>query len=151
VASFNVLGASHTAGPDRRKFFGTGTARVGGQIAMLEERKVTIAGLQEFQKPQVYAFLARTGGQWDAYPGMSLGELMADNSIAWRKDTWEAVERRIVEIPYFGGHPRGMPYVLLKNRHTGHRVWILNVHNPANIGATSPASATRRSGSRPSW
>ncbi|GGO84787.1 hypothetical protein GCM10011584_03200 [Nocardioides phosphati] len=134
VASFNVLGASHTRGPERRKRFAGALARVPGQVAMLDQRSVTIAGLQEFQTPQVHGFLARTRGQWEVYPGVSMGPLLADNSLAWRKDTWEAVERRIVEIPYFGGNPRGMPYVLLQNRTTGHRVWVANFHNPANIG-----------------
>jgi len=134
VASFNVLGASHTAGANRRRFFGPGPARVPGQIAMLEARKVTLAGFQEFQTPQVHTFLGQTRGRWEVYPGTTMGPLLADNSIGWRTDTWKAVERRIIQIPYFGGHPRGMPYVLLEELHTGHRVWLLNVHNPANIG-----------------
>lgn len=134
VASFNLLGASHTTGPQRRRNFAVGTARVPGQVAMLDARQVTIAGFQEFQWSQVHRFLSVTRGQWGVYPGLSRGPLLSENSIGWRKDTWSAVEQHTIDIPYFGGHPRGMAYVLLQHRQTGHRVWVANFHNPANIG-----------------
>jgi hypothetical protein len=134
VASFNVLGASHTTGPKRRRNFEVGTARVPGQVAMLDQKKVTIAGFQEFQWSQVQRFLAVTRGQWEVYPGLSRGPLLSENSIGWRKDTWTALRQHTIDIPYFAGHPRGMAYVLLQHRQTGHRVWIANFHNPANIG-----------------
>lgn len=134
VASFNVLGASHTTGPKRRRGFAVGTARVPGQVAMLDQKEVTVAGFQEFQWSQVRRFLAVTRGQWEIYPGLSRGPLYSENSVGWRKDTWTAVRRHTIDIPYFGGHPRAMAYVLLEHRRTGHRVWLANFHNPANIG-----------------
>ncbi len=63
VASFNILGASHTRGPNRRKRFAGAEARMPGQIQMLESKGVTVAGLQEFQAPQVNSFLARVGSR----------------------------------------------------------------------------------------
>lgn len=134
VASFNLLGASHTTGPGRRRNFAVGTARVPGQVAMLDQEQVTLAGFQEFQWSQVQRFLSVTRGQWALYPGLSRGPLYSENSVGWRKDTWTAVQQHTIDIPYFGGHPRAMAYVLLQHRKTGHRVWLASFHNPANIG-----------------
>jgi hypothetical protein len=134
VASFNLLGASHTTGPDRRRAFAVGRARVPGQVAMLDRKAVTLAGFQEFQRSQVQKFVSVTRGQWTVYPGLSSIPMLGENSVGWRRDTWTPVEKHIIDIPYFGGHPRGMAYVLLQHRTTGHRVWLANFHNPANIG-----------------
>lgn len=133
VASFNVLGASHTRGPDRRKRFAGAEARMPGQIQMLESKGVTVAGLQEFQAPQVNSFLARVGSRWDVYPGTSLGARLADNSIIWRSDLWEAVKKQTTPVPYFRGRMVPMPQVLLRHRTTRQLVWIGNFHNPANV------------------
>ncbi|MBX5481875.1 MAG: hypothetical protein IRZ16_08575, partial [Myxococcaceae bacterium] len=54
------------------------------------------------------------------------------NSIAWRKDKWELVKGRSVTVPYFEGHKKQMPVVLLKNKETGQKAWFINVHNPAS-------------------
>ncbi|HSX67657.1 endonuclease/exonuclease/phosphatase family protein [Nocardioides sp.] len=134
VATFNLLGASHTIGPHRRKNYAVGIQRVPGQVAMLESKGVTVAGFQEFQRSQVQRFREVTRGQWALHPGMSQGPWLAENSVGWRKDTWQPVETHIIDIPYFAGHPRGMAYALLQHRQTGHRIWIANFHNPANIG-----------------
>ncbi|MEO9325977.1 endonuclease/exonuclease/phosphatase family protein [Nocardioides sp. C4-1] len=134
VSSFNVLGASHTRGPGRRPGFAGAEERLPGQLAELERKQVSIAGLQEFQYPQVAQLASLTGDTWGIFPGTSLGERLADNSIIWRNDTWELVESQTIDIPYFGGAPMPMPYVLLEHRETGRRVWVGNFHNPANIG-----------------
>jgi hypothetical protein len=67
----------------------------------------------------------------DFYPGFSLGRLGTDNSIGWRRDSWEAVERHTLRIPYFDGGLRDMPYVRLRHRATGIEAWFANFHNPA--------------------
>ena len=42
------------------------------------------------------------------------------------------MEKHTIAIPYFGGHPRQMPYVLLRSQSTGVEAWFVNVHNPAD-------------------
>jgi hypothetical protein len=132
LASFNVLGASHTRGPGRRKGYASAEDRLPAQLDMLAAKNVSVAGLQEFQYPQVHQLRNRTGDTWGIYPGTQLGNWFADNSIIWRTDTWTALETRTIDIPYFGGKMTPMPYVLLEHDESGRRVWFANFHNPAD-------------------
>jgi len=133
VASFNVLGASHT-GPRGNKpaWRHARTApRVRTQVGLLDSEGVSVVGMQEFEPKQVRAFQRRTGGRWSEFPGLAGGRAGA-NSIAWRTDTWTAVETHTIGIPYFGGQRWPMPYVRLRHAQTGAEVWFVNVHNPAS-------------------
>ena len=67
----------------------------------------------------------------DFYPGFAGPRSGRENSIGWRRDAWRAVERRTVDIPYFNGDPRAMPYVRLRSLGTGLEAWFANFHNPA--------------------
>ena len=59
-------------------------------------------------------------------------EIDGENSVAWDRSVWEAVEKRTFTIPYFHGNRRAMPLVKLRNRETGMTAWFANVHNPAS-------------------
>lgn len=134
VASFNLLGASHT-GPKGNKpaWRSARTApRTRAELAALEAEQVSVAGLQEFEPPQLRAFGRAAGGRWSVYPGGSRGARATANSIAWRTDTWSLVQHHTLTIPYFHGMPWPMPYVKLRHAGTGAQIWFLNVHNPAN-------------------
>ncbi|MEI5672405.1 MULTISPECIES: endonuclease/exonuclease/phosphatase family protein [unclassified Nocardioides] len=133
VASFNVLGASHTRGKNRRPGYGSAESRLPAQLEMLAAKEITVAGLQEFQYPQVHQLRDLTGDAWGIFPGLELGNWRADNSIIWRNDQWQVVETRTVDVPYFHGNMIPMPYVLLEHRTSGRRVWFGNFHNPANV------------------
>ena len=129
LTTFNVLGASHTARGGTRPGYASGRARAAGVAALLARHGTDVAGFQELQGPQLAVLRARTG--MDFFPGFSMGHLGTENSLGWRRDTWTAVERRTVAIPYFNGGVRQMPYVRLRNRMTGIEAWFVNVHNPA--------------------
>ncbi|WP_193606884.1 endonuclease/exonuclease/phosphatase family protein [Nocardioides lijunqiniae] len=133
VASFNVLGATHTRGPDRRKGYATAERRLPAQLDLLAAKDVSVAGLQEFQYPQVAQLRSRAGDTWSIYPGTQLGDWLSDNSIIWRTAQWTAVQTRTVEVPYFGNRMTPMPYVLLEHVASGRRVWFANFHNPADV------------------
>jgi endonuclease/exonuclease/phosphatase family metal-dependent hydrolase len=138
VSSFNVLGAGHTAA---KGGMGPGVARMHAAVGLLLSNDVSVAGLQEFQEPQYRTFQALVGGTYDAYPGLSLGVQPVQNSIVWRSADWSLVEAHTLSVPYFHGHHVPMPYVLLRNRHSGREVWFYNSHNPAN--AYGPAAHWR--------
>ena len=138
VASFNVLGAGHTAGAGG---YAPGPSRMGGAVSLLRAHDVSVAGLQEFQVEQFHAFEAMLGGSYDAYPGLSLGVQPVQNSIVWRRADWTLVEAHTISIPYFHGTHVPMPYVLLRNVHSGQEVWFYNSHNPAD--AHGPAGHWR--------
>lgn len=138
VSSFNVLGAGHTAA---KGGIGPGVARMHSAVGLLTSHGVSVAGLQELQEPQYRTFQALVGGTYDAYPGLSLGVQPVQNSIVWRSADWSLVEAHTISIPYFHGNRVPMPYILLRNRHSGREMWFYNSHNPAD--AYGPAGHWR--------
>jgi hypothetical protein len=88
-----------------------------------------VTGFQELQGPQLGYLERHTNLSF--YPGFSRGHLGTDNSIGWRSDSWVAVEKHVVRIPYFNGGRRDMPFVRLRNIRTGIQAWFANFHNPA--------------------
>ncbi len=142
AASFNVLGASHTRGPNGRKGYAIAERRLGPQLSIMESKGIEIAGMQEFQQDQVRA-LGRQGRDWAIFPGLELGTRLADNSIMWRDSLWERVRTQTTPVPYFGGNPVPMPQVLLEHRETGRRVWVANFHNPADSRGNAAAFRQR--------
>lgn len=128
VASFNLLGASHTAGSGARKGYASGPSRLVGEFQMIRDKQVTVAGLQEFQPPQVAEFHRLTGGSWTVFPGTAV-----DNSIVWLSSAWTLVTSETQPFPYFHGEQIQDPVVLLKNVATGREIWFVNVHSPADV------------------
>lgn len=146
IATFNLLGHSHTApGGDRKNMANSGL-RTGLAVKALRSSSVDLVGLQEFQGPQLGAFLNQTGGSYALWPRASDGQEKFANAIAWRTDTFRLAQTKTVGIPYFFGKVRPMPYIQLEHIATGQKMWILNVHNPANArgdAARWRAAATR--------
>jgi exonuclease III len=124
MASFNVLGASHTAKGGKHASWKSGPERVPGMIKTLKDHDVDVAGLQEFQGSQQQAFKRAKSGY--ALSGSG------DNQIAYRSDTFRKVGEKSLTIPYFNGQKRTMPAVQLQNKQTGTTMWVVNIHNPAD-------------------
>ena len=146
MASFNVLGSSHTGGGGHHAWLASGPQRIGGVLALLNAHNISVVGMQEFQPNQRATFQNRAGG-WAMYPGLSMGRRAGENSVAWRDDTWEMVKPGLIPIPYFNGRIRPMPYVLLRHKATGVQAYFSTFHNPANIGGNMQRfrnEATRR-------
>lgn len=131
-ATFNTLGASHTdAGGKDARMAGGGTR--GAWVGQLfSEHKVDVGAVQEFQRSQAYAFLRAVGDEYAVWPGVELTSRDGENSVVWRKDRFEAVEKEANAYPYFGGHARNFPRVLLRDKDTGVQFWVTSYHNPAN-------------------
>lgn len=146
IASFNLLGAGHTAPGGNRPGWASGWTRMGWAVQLIDEERLDVVGFQEMQSPQYRRFREEKGTSWGVYPGNQLSDAAMNNSIAWRKGEWSLVEKRSILIPYFDGHKIRMPYVLLKNVETGRRAWFFNTHNPAN--ARGPAQRWRDMGFR---
>jgi hypothetical protein len=146
MATFNVLGSSHTGRGGHSPGMGSGPQRMGGALALLAAHDISVVGIQEFQPDQRAAF-QRSAGGWSMYPGLSMGRRAGENSVAWRNDVWEMVEPGLIDIPYFNGRIRPMPYVLLRHKATGVQAYFSTFHNPANIGGNMQRfrnEATRR-------
>ncbi len=131
MATFNLLGSSHTRQSGKEPGKASGPQRLNGALQVLDQHQVTVVGLQEFQTDQRRAFQSRAQG-WQMYPGLTMRGGDGENSIAWRTSVWELVKPSTVSIPYFRGNIRQMPSVLLRNKQTGLVAYFSNFHNPAD-------------------
>ena len=134
TASFNVLGANHTAG---RGGLGPGYSRGKMAAGLLRKHKVDLVGFQEMQRENFRGFrtiLPRK--KFGVYPGLHGKETIdLENSVAWKKAKFTVVRARTIRIPYFHGQTRRMPVVLLEHRRSGRRVYAANFHNPASTSS----------------
>ena len=134
VANFNVQGASHRGNVERR----TRNAR-----DLLVRYDVGVAAFQEFARTQRVAFDRLAGGSYAVYPGPLGRSLDAENSVVWRKDTFDLVRGETRPYPYFGGAIRQMPRVLLRHKATGAEFWFTSYHNPATCCGYGNAAGHR--------
>ena len=130
IATFNVLGASHTAATGNKASWPNYDKRLPQQIAMLEAAKADVVGLQEFQPSQRALFVSLAGKTWGVYPDST--KVDPENSIIYRKSKFTLLEGNTFAVPYFDGRVRQMPYVLLQDNQTGRTMYVINVHNPAS-------------------
>jgi len=133
VASFNILGASHTVRSSR---FATYKPRLDRAVTLMNRYKLDVVGTQEFQEKQYDYFVARGYSKtWGAHYWNPTGPRRdTENAVIWRKSTMEFVKGTTFDIPYFNGNTRHVPAVLLREKATGRTAYFISVHNPANIG-----------------
>jgi endonuclease/exonuclease/phosphatase family metal-dependent hydrolase len=132
LASFNVLGSSHTAKGGNKPRYASGVSRMRGATQLIGAAGADVVGFQEFEQPQFATFMNLTHGAWQTYPGMSMGRGPVRNSVAWRSDKFELVDRGTIPVPYFHGQRVPSPWVLLKHRATGRTIAFINIHNPVS-------------------
>lgn len=133
LASFNMLGASHTLGK-RKPYYKEYAERTRKQIRVIDSYGADVVGLQEFQGRQQRVFANNT----NAYG--KFGD--RDNYIIWRKSTMKFLGGHLLDVPYFNGNIRKMPVVHLQDRASGRSAYFINVHNPAS---------TKRFGNQYKW
>lgn len=129
IASFNILGASHTGRGGSKASWPDWQVRLPRALDMLERYGAEVVGLQELQKRQHTRLLELAGDTWGIYPPTT--ESDTENSIIYRKSRFTLLSANTFPVPYFDGHPRQMPYVLLQDNVTGRTAYVINVHNPA--------------------
>lgn len=131
VASFNVLGDSHTGPGGNKPGFPDGSPRMDMAISALRGNGVDVVGFQEFESSQYSMFSARAG-EYSLYPGLAMGDKSVRFNIAWRSSIFRLVDAHTLSIPYAGGSRIEMPVVLLESISTGRQAWFANFHNPAD-------------------
>ena len=98
VATFNILGSSHTAAGGHCPGLASGPQRIGGALAILAHHDISVVG-----HPGVPARPARGVQQprrgWSLYPGLRWAAAPARTPSPGATDTWELVE------PEAGQHP----------------------------------------------
>ena len=133
VASFNLLGASHTARSSR---FATYKPRLDRAVTLMNRYKLDVVGTQEFQETTQFDYFVAKGYSktWGAHYWNPAGKARdTENAIIWRKSKMEFVSGSTFDIPYFNGNTRHVPAVLLREKSSGRTAYFLNVHNPANV------------------
>jgi hypothetical protein len=128
VATFNVLGWNHTI--DGARGFAGAMQRMVWTRRLLNRHHVDVAGFQELQVPQVRKMREITDNRWGLYPGLRMAPRDSENSVGWRRSKFRFVAGTTVDIPYFNGHRRAMPVVLLRHRQSGMLTYFSNFHNP---------------------
>jgi endonuclease/exonuclease/phosphatase family metal-dependent hydrolase len=128
IASFNVLGASHTG---RR----SGLRRTRGLVHLLGSRGVTIAGLQEFERTQYLRFLRLTHRRWGVVAVPRGKGIDTRNAIVYSKQRFRLLWKSSLSIPYYGPEVR-VPIARLRSRATGKVFYVMNTHNAAGKNRT---------------
>lgn len=131
VATFNVLGASHTGPNGDKTGYASGQQRMYGAVDLIKRSGVQLVGFQELEGVQYDKFVSLMGAAWDTWPGRAIRD-STYTSVAWKRSDWTAIVRRTYATPYFEGRIRIRPLVQLRNNHTGQLVWFMNTHNPSN-------------------
>ena len=139
VATFNILGAGHTDGPNaNRPGFPTWSVRLQNAFSKMESSGVTVAGLQEVHGAQSNAIKSnsRYKSQWGMYPTDG-----AQNKVVWKKSDWTFISGEKVPITYFNMQKVGMPVVKLRHNASGEEIYFWSIHNPiSGRGGTSKAT-----------
>lgn len=133
VASFNVLGHSHSEPGGHSPGRPSGPTRMQWTMDLLRSNGVDVVGLQEFQRPQMDAFVRQSGGEFAVFPSPDSPQQNKQNAVAWRTSQFSLVEGRPVMMPYFKGNLVPMPLVRLRHNETGLEIYVMSVHNPASI------------------
>lgn len=140
TATINTLGHSHTVGDVTYRSFADSDVRMRLFLRILRAQAYVVVGLQEFQTVQQRMF-----NRWTSGWGM---HVYADNAVIWRRLKFKLLDKGALEVPYFGGNMRRMPWVLLQKRSVRRRnrkrFFYIDVHNPANVHG--PAERHRRTG-----
>ena len=124
LATFNVLGHSHTNGRGDR--FASSARRMRITVKAFQRRNVHVVALQEFEEQQWRTFRRLTDGRY----GVWAHERHIANAVAWRTKKFAFVRARTIGVPYFHGNVRQMPVVFLRHRATGQTMAFTSFHNP---------------------
>ena len=126
VATFNVLGHSHTKPGGNKPGMAGSEPRMRATVQLLNEWGIDVVALQEIEGNQ-NAMLRRMASRWSLFRGSHA------ESVAWRDSEFGFVRGWTVPIPYFHGRIRRMPVVALRHRGSGEVIIATSFHNPASV------------------
>lgn len=134
VATFNVLGHSHTGPGGDKGSWPDSPSRTVRLANWFASYKPDVVGLQEFQRPQFEQYRRLVGGSYDTWPRQQLSGSSGHNVITWRRTSFDLVQAGYLKVPYFNGNETSMPVAMLRQRSTGKIGIFINIHNPADTG-----------------
>lgn len=126
VATINALGHSHTKPGGNKKGWLSSRLRTIKLVYVITRRRFSLVGLQEFQAEQRRVFKKRLNKVFGMHA-------LGDNACTWLRVRWAKVDEGSISIPYFNGHEKKMPWVVLRLRGTNKKLAFMSTHNPANV------------------
>lgn len=139
ISTFNILGSQHTAG---RGGYGPGTNRARITAKLIKRRDIDLIGLQEVQVDQLRVLRHQLPG-YNIWPSQQLGGGGVRLQIAFRKSMFKLVDTGKI-MTRFDRQTRPVPWVLLKSRLTGRKLYAIDIHNSPQGLEGERDSATRR-------
>ncbi|MGH3346537.1 MAG: endonuclease/exonuclease/phosphatase family protein [Nocardioides sp.] len=133
VATLNILGSNHTAGPDFRR-----TKRT---AHLIRRQHLKLFAMQEVQADQLRG-LRRRLSQYRFWPAKKLGPGGLRLQIAWRPARFDLVDYGTLTTT-FSHQERPLPWVRLLDEATGRRVFVINIHNSPQNQERDRDAATR--------
>ncbi len=137
LATFNILGSQHTRGSTR---YASGTHRAGQAAQLIKDKHVDLIGMQEVQVDQYQVLRDRLDG-YGIWPGTRLGNQGIRLQIAFRKQAFRLLDTGTITTR-FDHQSRPIPWVKLKNRHTGRKIFMVDIHNSPQGQEADRDSAT---------
>lgn len=128
LATYNVLGENHT-GPYRHEDgFAPSRLRSEWTMQTIRTHELDIVGLQEPAAGQVAGILKAGDGRYNAYPHPTKDNKSTETTIVWDTQRFAAVQKRTIRTQFIAReYPR--PYIKFKDRQTGRKFWVMNIHN----------------------
>lgn len=138
IATFNILGSQHTAGPGG---YASGTKRTRITARLIKRRDIDVIGLQEVQDDQLRVLRHRLPG-YGIWPGNRLGGGGVRLQIAFRRSMFTMVDHGSI-MTRFDHQTRPVPWVLLRSRATGRKFYSIDIHNSPQGQERARDAATR--------
>ncbi len=139
LATFNVLGSQHTRGSRR---WARGTSRARTTAGVIKDRGTDIIGMQEVQKDQLRVLSNNLRG-YGIWPRRRLGNNGIRLQIAWRKSRFKHLGHGHKRTT-FAHQQRPVPWVKLKDRRSGAKFFVVDIHNSPNRQERARDRATRK-------
>lgn len=139
MATFNILGSQHTRGSRR---YAPGTRRARITAGLIRGRGVGLVGFQEVQADQLRVLRAELDG-YGIWPRASLGRGGKRLQFAWRRTRFRLLRGGTITTT-FDHHRRPVPWVELRDRRSGARFFVVNIHNSPRGQERARDRATRQ-------
>lgn len=139
LATFNILGSNHTRN-SRRYARGVSRARTTSRI--IQSRGTDVIGMQEVQDDQLRVLSRKLHG-FTIWPKHRLGNNGVRLQIAWRAQRFAHVRDGHITTT-FSRQQRPVPWVLLRDRRTGARFFVVTIHNSPGNQERARDRATRK-------
>ena len=137
IATFNILGSKHTDEPGgSRTSWPSASVRLPKAMKILEDKKVTVAAIQEVYPDQREMIRKQYSGTW----GLAMGDTRGQGrAVIWRKDDWKLIKTEYISVPAAG--TKKQVFVLLEQKRSGKKIWFMGIHN---VNGTDAATRNKR-------